>query len=365
MQTAKKPIKILLVITKSNWGGAQKYVHTLATSAQKHGEFDVAVVSGNDGELLLRLEKEHVPTHIVPLQNSLRILPFFNEVARAMAFLREHKPDVIHINSNKAGVVYGIATTLHKLTNSTPSRSLFTVHGHAFNESRNIFAKTYITLAEMVTFLLVDSIVCVSQKVYDDIPCGFLFKRKATVIYNGIPKYTYLSKAEAQQALGIQDTTVPHFVTIAELNDNKNHLYLLEQLHTHTKPFMYHIIGTGIHENLIKKYLKTTDLHKRVVLHGHVADAHTYLRAFDLFILPSKTEALAYVIQEAAQAGIPTIASRVGGLPEMLPETHMFNLDNPSELRALLNTFETLPANARHFKEEDMLEQTFALYKNI
>lgn len=365
MQTAKKPIKILLVITKSNWGGAQKYVHTLATSAQKHADYEVAVVSGNEGELLLRLQQEHVPTFVVAIQNSLGIFPFFGEVKRVMSFLRNQTPDVIHINSNKAGVVYGLANALNNILYSTSSRSLFTVHGHAFNESRNIFARSYITLAEMVTFLLVDSIICVSQKVYDDIPCGFLFKRKATVIYNGIPEYTYLSKAEARQTLGIHDDTVAHFATIAELNDNKNHLYLLEQLHTHSKPFMYHIVGTGVNENLIKTYLKKTDLHKQVVLHGHVADAHTYLRAFDLFILPSKTEALAYVIQEAAQAGIPTIASRVGGLPEMIPDTHLFSLDDPRELRALLNTFETLPANARHFKEEDMLEQTFALYKKI
>lgn len=365
MQTSTRPRKILYVITKGSWGGAGKYVETLAKHASCEHDFEVCVLTGSKGELTRRLEEAHVKTYTCSIENSLHPMRLYTEVSHLLSFLKEHSPHIVHSNSNKAGIVAAIAVTIHNVVTRTRIHSLFTIHGHAFNEARGFFSKCYITLGELLIFCLVDTIICVSKKVYEDIPFSSLFARKSSIIYNGLPTMLFHDKETAREKLSITDHSIPHFVTIAELNDNKNHVYLLRELTTYTQPYKYHIIGTGTHERIIRNFIATHKLDDRVILHGHIEDAAAYLKAFDLFILPSKTEALAYVIQEAGQAGIKTIAAHVGGIPEMLPQSLLFSLNKSSELQTLLNSMEALPVHTTYFKEEDMLAQTFALYRNV
>ncbi len=354
--------KLVFTITKSNWGGAQKYVYTLAHEASKTRNFDVTVVSGNDGELLHKLRSLGITTRVLPLANSLNPFRLIPEIASYYSFFKEHGPDIIHANSNKAGIISALAGALYKAQSRRRVLSLFTIHGHAFNESRSYISKLYIMCAEVYMLALIDKVICVSKKVYDDIPLSFLFAAKSSVIYNGLPLLHFYTKENARERLGITDHTTHHFATIAELNDNKNHVYLLRELHSRKEPYIYHIIGTGVNEPYIRRFIHDHNMSDKVVLHGHLDDAYAYLRAFDLFILPSKTEALAYVIQEAGQAGIKTIASRVGGLPELLPQEFLFALHNTHELHDLLSRLETLPLHTTYFKQEDMVQQTFNLY---
>lgn len=362
MQTGTTTRKILLVITKSNWGGAQKYVYTLAVNAAKNPDLGVEVLTGNRGELNERLKKAGVREHSLRIKNSLDPFVLLGEIINVLGVLKEHKPDIVHSNSNKAGVVYSIAVALYNLRHKKKVRSIFTVHGHAFNEDRNILARFYITAAEIAIFMLADHIISVSKKTLEDIPLLWMFRRKTSVVYNGLPELDYFDRQTAREKLGIAETEAPQIVTIAELSDTKNHEYLLRILREFDKPFHYHLIGAGDKEKELKKIVHEYDLTDKVTFHGHVADAYRYLKAFDLFVLPSKTEALAYVVQEACQAGVPTVASRVGGLPELLPEDHLFTLTRPKELKNMLENMQTIVPCGKYFREEDMISQTFALY---
>ena len=57
--------KLLLGITKANWGGAQKCVYDLATHPKIFYNYDVTVMSGNEGELIDKLNKKNIKTKIV------------------------------------------------------------------------------------------------------------------------------------------------------------------------------------------------------------------------------------------------------------------------------------------------------------
>ena len=65
----KKP-KLLYMITKANWGGAQKYVFELVTNPMIRKDFAVSVVTGNEGELNERLKQKGIPTTFLPIKNS-------------------------------------------------------------------------------------------------------------------------------------------------------------------------------------------------------------------------------------------------------------------------------------------------------
>ena len=108
--------KILFVITKSNWGGAQRYVYDLAAALPK-GEFEVVVALGGTGEasaqtglLAERLKEASVRT--IFLSSFTRDIYFFGEFKaffELLKVIREERPDTLHLNSSKAGGIGSVA----------------------------------------------------------------------------------------------------------------------------------------------------------------------------------------------------------------------------------------------------------------
>ena len=101
--------KILLVITKSNWGGAQRYVYDLATNLPRD-RFEVIVACGGSGTLITRLKESGV--RVIPLGKLGRDISLGDDLGSFFSLLRilrtEH-PDILHLNSSKAGGLGALA----------------------------------------------------------------------------------------------------------------------------------------------------------------------------------------------------------------------------------------------------------------
>ena len=123
--------RILYLITKANWGGAQRYVYDLATAAKTQG-YDVSVAYGEEGPLAPRLRASGIPAERI--RGLARDIGWLRE-ARAffslLRLLRRERPEVIHINSSKAGILGCLAARFTGVP-----RIIFTAHGWAFNEAR-------------------------------------------------------------------------------------------------------------------------------------------------------------------------------------------------------------------------------------
>ena len=78
------------------------------------------------------------------------------------------------------------------------------------------------------------------------------------------------------------------------------------------------MIGEGFQRELLEAMIRDHHLENKFILTGKIDNAPKYLRAFDIFVLPSIKEGLPYTILEAMAAGVPIIASWVGGIPEMV-----------------------------------------------
>src|SRR5688572_22606349 len=112
--------KILYIITKSNWGGAQKYVHDLATGLPKE-QFDVAVAFGHaspeatqakrgTGSLKERLDVAGIRTISIPrLGRDIQLIDESAVFFSLVKLIRNEKPDVIHLNSPKIGGLGALA----------------------------------------------------------------------------------------------------------------------------------------------------------------------------------------------------------------------------------------------------------------
>jgi hypothetical protein len=101
--------KLFICITKSNWGGAQKYVFDLATNIPG-SDYDITVLLGGNGDLAKNLEKAGI--RVINLAHSQRDIDVgkeFNLFFELIKIFKKEKPDIIHLNSSKMGGVGALA----------------------------------------------------------------------------------------------------------------------------------------------------------------------------------------------------------------------------------------------------------------
>ena len=357
--------KVLLVITKSVWGGAQKYVFDLATNLSKD-RFEPIVAGGGRDAMAEKIISEGLP--YIEIKSFQRNINIFKEIISFFEILKilfKTKPDIIHVSSSKAGGVAGIANFVYsatrlvisfwnhfpydrdgktKLPASLPL-TIFTVHGWAFLESRPKWQIWLIKIISKITCFFYDKIICVSKNDYAEaIKNKIAPARKMIMIHNGIKleDYNFLERTEKEFTIG----------TIGESTKNKGHKYLIEA----SKNF------PDIKLNII----------------SNIPNASKYLKNFDIFVLPSIKEGLPYVILEAGLAGLPVIASNVGGIPEIIENGKnglLVSPANPKELTIAIKKLiddktlrETLAQNIREkilkdFSLSKMVEETMETYR--
>lgn len=344
-----KKLKILYVITKSNWGGAQRYVFDLATSLPKT-KFDVVVALGGTGELGQKLIE--VGIRVVQIQRLRRDIGVIDDIATFFElikiFIRE-KPAIIHLNSSKAGGLGGLAGRITGVR-----KIVFTAHGWAFNEERNVVSKFLIRCASWLTVTLSHTTIAVSDYDRNQAERMLFLKHKIVRIHNGVRKIKFPAKNTAREALLLERAAslgkTLWIGTIAELHNNKGLSYAIKAVKklkekTGIEKFVYVIIGEGEERGALEKLIKETNLRNEIFLVGKKEEASSLLHAFDIFILPSIKEGLPYVILEAGVAKLPVIASAVGGIPEIIQDMKSGILVKPKHGDEIALALEFLLAN--------------------
>ena len=371
--------KVLFAITKSNFGGAQRYVYDLAT-ALPHERFEVVVVFGEGKELEDKLNGAGIRSiKIRSLQRNVNIFKDFLVFFELLRIFRKERPDVVHLNSTKIGGVGTIAGRICGIP-----KIIFTAHGWAFNEKRNFVSKAVIAFLQWVTVLFTHTIIAVSQKTADQIlRFAFIGSDKIKVVYNGTADIDFVGRAEARrELLGERKETI-WIGTISELHSNKGidiALAAFAQIAKKYPQTIFVVIGNGEEKTHLAKQIIELGLTDRAFPIGFVTEAKKYLKAFDIFTLTSRTESLPYAILEAGLAELPVIASAVGGIPEIInsPETGILVPTGEQAPRSIANALETLITNpkqakklgqnlknrvTKEFSVEKMHNETFALYK--
>ncbi|MBU2472981.1 glycosyltransferase family 4 protein [Patescibacteria group bacterium] len=371
--------RILYIITKSVWGGAAKYVFDLSINLSN--EFEISVAAGGKNKLYKKIKKAQIPYfNINNFQRNINPFKDFFAFFEVLGLLFQIKPDIIHVNSSKAGSIVGLAGWVYKLLSGKQICLIFTAHGWAFNEDRPKSQIKLIIFLSKLTALFYDKIICVSE--YDQktaLRNKIAPDDKLTVIHNGIDieRISFLTKEKAQKKL---IGKVSPFVigTIAEYTNNKGLIYLLKAIkNIEDQDINVILIGSGENpdKEKLKSFIKKYNL-KNIHLIEFIDNAASYLKAFDIFILPSIKEGLPYTILEAMSAEVPVIATDVGGIPEIIenningilikPKNHklikekiLYLINNPEIAQKLAK-------NARQkVKKEFTLEKMIEETKNV
>ncbi|MDO8619726.1 MAG: glycosyltransferase family 4 protein [bacterium] len=382
--TEEKRQKILYVITKGSWGGAQRYVFDVATHLPQ-SEFDVEVVLGGEGLLKERLQANSIKVISLPeLQRDISLIKEVRSFLSLLKIFRKSRPNIVHLNSSKAGVLGAIAARLLSFFSfleptayRLKPKIVFTAHGWPFNEERGWFRKSLLWLASYITALLATEIIVITSLDFEQAKAMPFVAHKTRLIFNGIKVPEFLSRDEAREKLGLQrdDLVVG---SIGELTRNKNYpelVTVVAKLLGKGLTFELAIIGEGEDRTEITSRMKSGSIPEgHVTLLGFKQDAYTYLKAFDIFALNSLKEGLPYVLLEAGLAGLPVVATSVGGIPDIIENGQTgllvppFHMDEA--LQKLLTEKETREKLGSALKErireafsfERMLTETLEIY---
>jgi len=347
-------VRVLEIEYSKGWGGQEK--RTIRLINNMSDEFEVYFVAQPDSNIVKH--KNEIKAKVL----SLKMKHIYNPITilKLINIVKKYKIDIISTHSGKdawLGAIVGkltskpVVRTRHLLTkiNSPKSYNLSTIT------------------------------VAVSKSVEK-----YLKKmgvKNTTTIYTGIDTDLYkpndLKKLRKEYNISNETFVIG---IVAVLRAAKRHKDLIEAVSQIDKNIKLIIIGDGPQKDNLEKLIKEKKLEDKVIMTGPRDDVPMILSDFDLFVLPSKEEALGTSILEASSAGVPVVGSRVGGIPECVDETKNGLLFNPMDWKDLKKKilimiedkekYNFYKQNARKFIVENfsvnrMVEMTEKLYKNI
>ena len=360
-------MKVFLVITKGEIGGAQSFVLSLAKGLKERG-YEVSVAFG-DGDFLVAILPKY-GINVFRLKSLKKgVSPF-----RAISFVTELKElidreqfDVVHLNSSNA--LFGAISA--RLARKRP-KTVFTVHGLSVldrNYRASYLAKAVYRIFFKIFFRMIGQVVFVSQYNLEEANRQKIVK-SGDIVYNGLDfsEGYFFSQEEARRQLSIvvgQDLSDCYLVgSVGRLAYPKNYEFLISafpkilDIHPDAKGI---IIGEGPERGKYEELIKINDILGRFFLAGSIENAGRLMRAFDLFVLPSIYEGLSISLIEAVSAGISAIASDVGGNREVIGGNNCFRLGDEASFLANMEKVKAAGGAAR-FKAEAMVDRYCSIY---
>jgi len=324
-------MKILYLITKSNWGGAQKYVFDLATAMQAEG-LDLIVAFGGDGVLKEKLLEKNIRN--IQIENLERDVNMFKDIKVFITLyklIKKEKPEFLHINSAKIG---GLGALIGRLAGI--KKIIFTAHGFAFREDRIFWQIILINFFSWLSIILSHKTICVSKKDFEDVKDWPFLKNKICIIHNGIEVRNFQALNTVEIVKDAIDNDLVKIISIGELHKNKGFEYGLEAisiLKNIIKNFHYTIFSFGGEEReKIEKIIKDKSLEDFVILKINQENHSEKLKDYDIYFMPSVKEGLPYVLLEAGLNSLPIIASDTGGIKEIVENEKNGFLVSPKDV---------------------------------
>lgn len=363
-------MRIAYVITRADAvGGASIHVRDLASAMQQRGH-EVIVLVGGTGPVTEQLSAAEVPyVCLRHLQRSIRPWRDLLAVLELTRVLRASRPDIVSAHTAKAGLIGRAACRLLRIP------CIYTPHGWAIGERISPVAGRLFTWIERMAARWSAAIVCVCEyekrlALEKRIGPADLFH----VIHNGM-----VDVAPGLFAAPLAEP--PRICCVARFEAPKDHHTLLRALaglkHLNWR---LDLIGDGPLQEEIASLVGTLGLKERVRFLGYLPDPALALAQTQIFVLSSRSEAFPRSILEAMRAGLPVIATDVGGVTEAVVNHCNGVVVPPSDTNALQHALQIMienPSLRQQYGDEGrrsfrswfqagtMAEATAALYSAV
>jgi glycosyltransferase involved in cell wall biosynthesis len=308
--------RILILVTLAEVGGAQAYVAALVPALTDR--YDVTVAAHGPGPLAAaarRAGARYVPLRFVRRDVSWRDPLGLAELVLLCLRVRPH---LVHANSSKAGVLGRLAAWIARV----PAR-IFTAHGWAFEQQGRVYLPLERLLRPLTT-----RVICVSRRTLEEgLAAGVCTAGRSVVIPNAV-------ETDVPQAS--LDGVPPRVISVGRLKAPKDFATLAAALQRVATPHRAVIVGDGPDRERLHG----------VELLGERDDVAEQLAASDVFVLASRSEGMPVSVLEAMAAGLPVVASAVGGVPELALDGETALLVPPGDVGALTRALERLLGDA-------------------
>lgn len=372
--------KKIMYVVRPVEGGIREHIKVLVQYLNPF--YELVVVCPPINNLLESFEK--AGARIIPLNISgeLNLLRDFSQALLLARIIKKEEPALIHLHGFKAGFLGRIASL-----GFSRVPVVLTVHNYYAHPDQSRIPFPCFQQAERVLSWRANRIITVSEALRRNLTDALgIGDEKITRIYNGIHYEHFRSNGDKgslfKSRLGIPEG-VPLIGTAARLAPQKGLGIFLEAsriIIDEGRPCLFLVAGEGPMKEELENRVKSLNLKESVLFPGRVDDIAEFLSCLDIFVLPSLSEGLSITLLEALAAEKPVVASRVGGIPEIvidgvtgslvppgdpvsLAAKVMEHLDNPEHSKSM-------GIQGRHrvkdyFALEDMVKRTEELYKEL
>jgi len=358
--------RLLYVVTRAEHGGAQAHVLGLATGLSR--SFDVQVATGEEGFLTESCREKGIRVHLLShLEREIRPVTDLRGLRELATLMKRIRPDIVHAHTFKAGFLGRLAAKRLKIA------CVYTVHMWPFGGAVPLSWRLAAPSCERLAAAWCDRLISVSETgVAIAEKHGICHSSKITLISSGIPDSS--AQAHLDHDRDLRCTMVARFTYF------KDHALLLRAFASVSGRARLLLIGSGETLPAAKRLSEDLGIRGRVDFLGSRSDVPELLAQSDVFVLASKQETLPISILEAMRAGLPVIASNIGGISEEVIHGETGLLVTPGSVDALSAALERLFSNKtlrmsmgragrkrfeQSFMAETMVKRTGALYKTV
>jgi glycosyltransferase involved in cell wall biosynthesis len=368
-------MKILHVIDSEGLYGAEVMLLSLVAEQVKLGLEPTIASIGEKGIGEKKLETEALKRCFAVRKFRMRAGPNAFGAFEVLRFAREGKFDLIHSHGYKGNILFGF---MPRSIRGLPLVS--TVHG--YTSTQGVSKMRMYEWLDACSLKFIDRVVVVNKGMLENPRLKKVRGVKFHVVNNGIPMDSPpVAAAKELERLDALDKTIVGFCkrgftvgSVGRLSEEKGYKYLIEavrKLGMEGVDARLLILGEGPQRSELERLVGEFGIGDRVLLPGYRNDAKRYIHLMAVFVISSLTEGLPMSLLEAMQAGVPIVATRVGGIPDVMADGEAGVLVQPRNPNALAEAIEKikkdeglnarLTARARRLLEDRYSSKKMAL----
>jgi len=365
-------MKILHTNFHKGWGGQSNRILIVCRELAQRGH-EVAIAAPPGSELVRRAQAQGVRTfEEMRFPRGLHPLSLLCDIRAMRTLLLQEKFDIVHTHGSQdawcaAFALLGMSPRPHLLRTK---HNIFPIREHFAN--RWLYGR------------MTEKIICISRAVLEYCAAKpYLRRENLVLIHSAVNAELYArgDREKIRKELGLGG----HYVAgiVGRLRPEKGHHTLLEafaRLKDRAPDMMLVVCGDGSIFQELSDFAKANAISARMIFTGFRTDIPDILSALDVFILPSLSEGLGTAVLEAGAAGLPIIASNVGGIPDIIEDGASGILVPPTDVSALAEAIKSVYSNPekakllgmaaqrrvrQHFSEKALVDKNESLYQSL
>lgn len=351
-----EPIRVLRVIARLNMGGPALHVAYLSAGLKERG-YETTLVAGSlalgEESMSGVAERLDVPIVTVPeLHREISPLRDFRSVYHVAELIRELRPHILHTHTAKAGAIGRMAAML--AGDAAPPIVVHTFHGHVLRGYFGPLRSGFFRLLERWLARRTTALIAVSPEVRDDlVSLGIAPVEKFSVVRLGIELDSRVGSPdgngqEMRRLLGIPpDRFVVGWIgRMTGVKRTDDVLLAVKRLRDRGVDAMLCMVGDGPDRDTVEHRAHELGIVRDSFFLGYQDDVAPFYAAFDALILPSANEGTPVSAIESLAGGRPVVATRVGGVPDVVRDGVDGFLVEPGDVDAMADRLAALAADA-------------------